>query len=372
MHRYFEYGGGRIKDLGVQVAPEPDKPELRVRVNGEPCKPSDRFWTSLQVRFGFSSNIFTYFTHQEVFDRISEVSANDRIRWCIERDDGGQARLLAVTNPKAPLMPYDDLRGLLRRYDLAEASYHDGVVTTMHSPRLGGGTFSICGDGFQNRYLMQTPIDGYGKPSVYLSLLRLVCANGAVARTPVFRSELSLGRGGTGADYALVRALEGFNNEEGYAALRQRFESATKSWASVHEANKLYRALVRIHHDRGLLDGRAAVGGDGAREPVLPAFHRLTGDVSRIYGLANLDALSVKRQRTLPVACKVYDLLNFTSEVATHHATEPGRRRLQAYIGDLIGTEYDLEGSTEQFTEWKDFFIGNEATTETLAGLQCR
>ena len=46
----------------------------------------------------------------------------------------------------------------------------------------------------------------------------------------------------------------------------------------------------------------------------------MTGDLQRIYGMANLDALSVKRQRTLPAACKVYDLLNFASEVATHHA----------------------------------------------------
>lgn len=370
MHKYFEYGGGRVKDLGVQVRKEKAKHELEVLVNGEPCKPSDRFWTSLQVRFGFSSNIFTYFSHQEVFNRISEVSASDRIRWTIERDEQGQAKLLAVTNPKAPLMPHDDLLGLLGRYGIEDISYHDGVVTTMHSPRFGGGTFTIAGDGFQNKYLMQTPIDGYGKPAVFLSLLRLVCANGAVARTPAFRSELSLGRGGTGVDYALVRALEGFNNEEGYAALRQRYESSTKSWASVNEANKLYRALIRIHHDRGLPGGLVAAGSDGASEPALPAFHKITGDISRIYGLANPDALSVKRQRTLPVACKVYELLNFASEVATHHAAEHGRRRLQAYIGDLIGNEYDLEGSTDQFSEWRDFFIGSEATTDTLAAMQ--
>ena len=44
----------------------------------------------------------------------------------------------------------------------------------------------------------------------------------------------------------------------------------------------------------------------------------------KLYGLANLDTLSPKRQRTLPVDCKVYDLLNFATEIATHHAsTEP-------------------------------------------------
>ena len=93
----------------------------------------------------------------------------------------------------------------------------------------------------------------------------------------------------------------------------------------------------------------------------MSSFHRMTGDLSHIYGLVNLDAISAKRQRTLPAACKVYDLLNFASEVATHHATPAGERALQAYIGDLISGEYDLEGTVEHFDDWQDFFIGKEA-----------
>jgi hypothetical protein len=86
-------------------------------------------------------------------------------------------------------------------------------------------------------------------------------------------------------------------------------------------------------------------------------------------GLANLDALSVKRQRTLPAQAKVYDLLNFASEVATHHATAAGNRTLQAFLGDLISNEYDLEGTGEHLGDWRDFFIANKATTTTLAEL---
>ena len=85
-------------------------------------------------------------------------------------------------------------------------------------------------------------------------------------------------------------------SEDGYAALRQRFESATRSWASVHEANKLYKVLVRVH-GRGELRGRSATpaaGGDGASEssPLFHKFHKMTGDLSRIYGLASIDTLS--------------------------------------------------------------------------------
>src|SRR6202042_3257322 len=124
----------------------------------------------------------------------------------------------------------------------------------------------------------------------------------------------------------------------------------TKSWASVHEANRLYKVLTRAR-SQGELRGQAivkAAGGDAASEtPLFAGYHTMTGDLSRIYGLANVETLSVKRQRTLPAACKVYDLLNFASEAATHHATEAGNRILQAYVGELISGEFDLEGTVD-------------------------
>jgi hypothetical protein len=375
----FEYGVIRIKDLQVRTgADQAGRTVVRdVLLDGRAVRPSNRFWTSLHLRFGFTANIFRYFSHQEVFGRISEVAANDAIRWCLEADAQGEGgRLLAVTNPGAALITHDDLRELLGRYDAGDVRYAEGVVSSRHAPRLNP-TFQVGGDGFQNKYILETPVDGFGKPSVYLSLLRLVCSNGAVGYSPAFRSELSVGRGEGGVAFALTRVLDGFNNEDGYAALRQRFESATKSWASVNEVRRLYKLLARLH-GRGDVRGAAipSAGGDGAclteGSPLFAAFHKMTGDLSQIYGLANLDTLSVKRQRTLPAACKVYDLLNFASEVATHHVTETGGRLTQAFIGELVSGEYDLEGTVEQFSDWRDFFIGNEQTAQTLADLNRR
>jgi hypothetical protein len=374
----FEYGISCIKDLDVRTATDrAGKTEVReVLLDGRPVKPSKRFWNSLHLRFGFTSNIFRYFSHQEVFRRISEVAPNDRIRWCLERNDKGQEKLLAVTNPSAALIPHEDLLGLLQRHDAQEIKYSEGVVRSRHTPRLSG-TFKVAGDGFQNKFILETPIDGFGRPSVYLSLLRLVCSNGAVGYSPAFRSELGVGKGEDGVTFALTRVLEGFNNEDGFAALRQRFESATRSWASVHEANRLYKVLARLHNRDEIHHGSPvpAAGGDGASEcgsTLFHAYHKMTGDLTQIYGLANMDTLSAKRQRTLPTACRVYDLLNFASEVATHHATEVGNRVVQAFIGDLIAGEYDLEGTVEQFADWRDFFIGSSDTTETLAGMNRR
>src|SRR5262249_28352394 len=155
--------------------------------------------------------------------------------------------------------------------------------------------------------------------------------------------------------------LEGFNNEDGFAALRQRFESSSRSWASVNETNKLYKLLARLHNTNQVHRGSVMQdhGNDSelSGQPIFKAFHQMVGDLAEVYGRANMDALSVKRQRTLPTKCKVYDLLNFASEVATHHANEVGGRTVQAYIGDLISNEYDLEGTADHFDSWRDFFI---------------
>lgn len=366
----FEYRTCRLKDLHVPEA-DPAEPAVPARagkllLDGRAVRTSPRFWHSLQVRFAFTANIFKYFAPAEVFRRISQRAADDKIRVCLEHTAGAEApRLLAVSSPKAAVIEHDELAGLLRRHRAKEARYHDGVVRSYHAPRHAS-PFTISGDGFEAQYVIETPVDGFGKPSIYLALLRQICTNGAVAMTPAFRSELNLGRGTGNATFALVRALEGFNNEEGFLALRQRFEAATRSWASVYEVVRLGRMVSTMIYNREL-PGRlvGAKGGDGASElggaSVMGAFHRMSGDLTGIYGLANMDALSAKRQRTLPTACRVYDLLNFASELATHHAGPAGGRRLQGYIGELVSGEYDLENTADQFADWQDFFVADSA-----------
>jgi hypothetical protein len=100
---------------------------------------------------------------------------------------------------------------------------------------------------------------------------------------------------------------------------------------------------------------------------VVRDFHRMTGDLNELYGLANLDALSVKRQRVLPARCRVYDLLNFASEVATHRSTPIGGLDMQTFIGNLIADEYDLEGTTEAVKDFNDFFIKSDGAGPTAS-----
>ena len=228
------------------------------------------------------------------------------MRICIERDsEKGTNRLLAVSNPTKPVVKYGDLLETLNRYDGNQLSYCDGVVQSTHSPRVGGNTFDISGDKFSNRFVMSSPIDGYGQPNIYLSLLRQVCSNGMIGYARAFRSSLSLGTGDDNPQFAIARALDGFGNDEGYAAIRQRLESATKSWASVYEANSFYKKLLGMVVRNQFRSAPKNELKSETGHPVLQAFHEMTGDISQLYGIANIDALSSKRQRTLPVKCTV-------------------------------------------------------------------
>jgi hypothetical protein len=280
-----------------------------------------------------------------------------------------------VTNPAASAVKFEQLQELLNKYQSQGVSYSDGIVRSTHNPKVGGNEFQIAGDGFINQFVIDTPIDGFGKPNIYLSLLRLICTNGAIGFTKAFRSELSTGKADEDVHFALIRAMDGFNNEEGFAAMRQRFEVATRSWASVNEVQKVYNALM-ARANRGELAKTGVEYSNGSRYetslPIFEEFHKLTGNITEIYGLANLDSLSTKRQRTLPATCKLYDLLNFTTEIATHHSNPSGSRALQALLGDTISTEYDLENTVDQFSDWRDFFIHDENAASTLEVIKAK
>jgi hypothetical protein len=385
----FDYDFLPINDLVVESETDPKsgRPIVKsVLVKDEPLQASDRFWTSLFARYGFNKAFFKYFSHSETFERISNVEQADRMRLCIERrtDSAGKltSTLMAVSNPTKPIVQHEELMEALESYNGQSVDYANGEVYSTHAPRVGAANFDICGDTFSNRFVMATPIDGYGSPNFYLSLLRQICSNGMIGYAKAFRSSLNLGKGHDDVMPTITRALDGFGNDEGFAALRQRMESATESWASVHETTTLYKLLIKLHNSKGLtgIDRQLAKGKNisdwledsrqsgvsqteldeeeaGIGSPIVSAFHRMTGDTNHLYGLANLDALSQKRQRTLPVRCTVYDTINFATEVATHYAVPAASRQLNAWVGGLISSEYDMEGTKEKFEDFADFHI---------------
>jgi len=376
----FDYGTVDLSDIRVEKETD-DKGRVRVTsvvIDGEQLNPSHRFWVSQCALFGLSMSIYKYFSHEEVFTRITESSEEHAtIRYCIERNgDDDRGTLLAVTNPNKPFVEYENLLEQVENFGGLDINYHDGIVESTHIPRVTN-TFDICGDKFDNRFVMSTPIDGYGMPSIYLALLRDVCQNGVVAHASAFKTGIALGKGEDNVIPAVIRALDGFNSDEGYAAIRQRVERATESCLSVREALELYKIITGLMANSVLLDdGRyipamaksignyavfASANGVTAGDEssvLLRTFHKMTGNITEIYGIANMDAFSLKRQSTLPVRCTVYDALNYATEVATHYTNDAAAaRKIYDWVGTVLSNDYDLEGSKKKYGDFEDILI---------------
>jgi hypothetical protein len=309
------------------------------------------------ARSGINNSIFRLYDYEEVFERMASRLPDDNFRYCLEVPEKDERKvllpsLMAASNPQKPVLFFDDAMGLLNESGGDSIKYDNGTITSSHCPRSGLRPRAIGPDIFQNKMMLNTPIDGYGRPNIYLSLLRQVCANGLVAYARAFRTEIS---GGADIAYNLGRALESFDSDEGFSAIRDRVDASQASWASVREANVLYK-LVR--QQLPALEGGSEV---------IARFHKLTGDVSSTYGIVNPDALSDRRQRALPVKCKVYDMINFATEVATHHAAQSAYLPLQAFVGNMISSEFDLERSVDQFGDFQDFFLATGNSEANVA-----
>jgi hypothetical protein len=373
----------------IKIAETDQKGRVTVlKIDDRQFQPSSRFWTSLCSTFsthGLSTKVFRLFSHAEVLQRLTDKLGGDdkaRIRYTFEDKGPTPGNLLAITLPSKPVIQHGRIVETLGRYGALKTEYGGGIVRSTHTPNHMDN-FQINGDGFAHQYIMETPIDGFGMPLIYLSLLRQVCSNGMVGYAHAFRTEISVGRGdNVNADvmFSIERALDSFSNEEGYAALRSRFEAATKSWASIGECNRICKVLTAMGQKAMFLkepasdaklinqlvrrrtaamggDGAAAVESDHTTVKIMRAYAQLTGDLCSIYGLTHLDALSRKKMQQLPAKCSVYELLNLTTEVATHYCDERHGRLLQAEVGNLVSNEFDLENSRDRKEQFSDWFV---------------
>lgn len=392
----FEYDIHSLKDMRVNTALTTHGKRIvdNVEIAGRQLKPTARFWHSLSSKFGFSPSIFKYFEHNEVIKRISEKESDARLRVCIENpeDGNGSSLLQAVSSPKKSVARYDDLMDTLTRFNGQNISVGDGLLTSMHIPRVGYQETAISGDVFSNRFTMVTPVDGYGDPSLYLSLLRQICANGMVALAKAYKSTIALGGPDTDPMFSIQRALDGFNNDEGYAALRSQVALAGKSWASLRETYTLHKAIHEVCNNPSALKDESEVVSGGLLDHymkvrmvkeqaglevqtrgtiagnILYAYRNLTRDPNRRYGLTNIENLAEKKQRIMPVEATVYDLMNFATEVTTHYVRPGFTRGIDLWVGEMLADEYDLAGMAEKHPDFKDFHLTR--TVDNIEALQ--
>lgn len=304
----------------------------------------------------------------------SNPNGNNNRRASVNHNNSGHGNTLAF---EGAFGHASEVSADMMLNDIHDITYSRGVIRVLAMPRANND-FDINGDRFLGRYVLDIPIDGYGSPSIYLAMLRQVCTNLSVGLTKTFKSCLNLNKA---RDYveAVGRAMESFNDDEGYDIIRDRFTKAGQSWASINEMQQVYQALINMHNkgfveqpDGTLITGSTTTSDDGKvtvsdynpiSSPILRRYRHLLGDMTKMYGIANLDAIPTRRKQVLPTKCTVYDLLNFMTEVGTHWTNIEGQRRMQGLVGTFLANkEYDLEGSAVKFADHEEMFLADPKT----------
>lgn len=369
------YGVCSLNEFNVKHVD--DKGNVLVMTIGDSAntEPTQRFWTSLCSNYsgeGLTLKLFNLFTHAEVFQRIHDRMASnskDRVRYVMETFENAPSRLLAISSPGKAVIDYENAVKVLDASEAESYTYSEGIIRSVHNP-LRMHNVTIAGDNYKHQFELETPVDGFGSPNAYLSLENLDNGAKIVAYGKMFRSQITLGKDGDEPSHVLSRALDSFNNQEGYDAIINRLEASKTSWASILESQRLYQVINRLALN-GLFkqpDGDTLISELAAQRPgvtgedespvnieITRAFAAQTGDISSIYSLTHIDALAKKRQGQLPCKCTVYDLIQFTALLATYYTSPTAGRLLYTLIADLLANEYDLEGTLSThptFSSW--------------------
>lgn len=308
--RMLDYGDRGIMSLGI---------------DGERFKLTPRFHKSLASELGVPYGVFDLFRPEEVMQRAAKVRPDLKLRVTLDRECG---EVLGVAERRGVPLPvryvantlHDDSR-------LQEMTYKDGVITAKLAM---DEAWKVPNDSEYNIHVQcRIPVDGVGSPYMTLATLRLVCTNGAVAEAPIFRTKMEI-KDNDGSHFA--RLLKSFDNPQGVELLQERMIQAAETKASVGEFYALETAIRKVvpaGHDQLVLCDR---------------LHEMASNPCVRYGVTELAKIGQKKRGLLPVDCSVSDLLNFASELATHHGDiASDLKPLHAYAGTLLAKGFDLE-----------------------------
>lgn len=301
---------------------------LRLNFNGKEYDASKRFMSSLASQLKFSTNIFNYFSPVEVFERIYDV--NPQVKFKVTFDEK-ENRALGVVSEKKPLLSVEDACDVIfSDKRLLDIEYKEGVISSTFDL---GKTFTIANDStYLQRIKLNFPVDGITTPNIYLSTLRQVCTNGMVAKVNGFKSDIILNES---SGIHLKNLLNSYDNDIGFRNLKDRIKTAQCTTASVRELLNAEALIKKV-----LLNGVTA-------NLLCECLEQMAGDPCAIYGTTSLTNIPSNVRAQLRVRCPVNALINFLSELTTHHFEElsdSALDRVNTYIGKTLLENYDLEG----------------------------
>ena len=254
--------------------------------------------------------------------------------------EGRQA--LGLTQNKGLPMPINYIENVLHNDKrLTDVEYGDGVLSAMLDL---DDPWDVPNDStYGMRVRCRVPVDGVGMPDMSLATWRQVCSNGAVAETSLFRTKMEI-KDNSGEHFR--RLLASFSNPSGVEMLQERMCNAAETKASVGEVvllEGLIRRSVANARNQMLLRERL---NDVADNPCVR------------YGVTDLANIGQKKRPLLPVGCSVADLLNFASELGTHHSELlKSDSTLQSFSGTLLSKGFDLEGLYPHTARTSSFYL---------------
>ena len=308
-------------------------------IDGQSYKPTERFYKSLTAELGIPFGVFGFFSPLEVMTRAAEKEPDHPLRMTI---DTGDSKVLGITQDKGLPMPVRFIENVLhddRR--LQGMEYSDGIMSaTLDLDE----TWQVPNDSeYHVRFRCRVPVDGVGMPDINLATWRQICSNGAIAEAPLFRTKMEI-KDNSGEHFR--RLLGSFSNPTGVEMLQEKMCVAAETKASVGEVvllEGMIRRSVPSKRNQMLLCERLY---DVADNPCVR------------YGVTDLGNIGQKKRALLPVGCSVGDLLNFASELVTHHADilKPSPS-LQAFSGTILSKGFDLEDLYPNARRSADFYL---------------
>lgn len=318
-------------------------------VDGERYFVSSRFLKGLASRMKVPCTIFNLFSPLEVINRAAERQPDMALRMTLDRQ---KKVVLGLVENRGNTLPINSVVSCLRQDPRTQKiDYEEGILRATLDLKEG---WEIPGDSeYRVQLSCQIPVDGMAQPEINLATFRLVCSNGAVAEESAFRSKMEI-KDNSGLHF--YRLLQSFSNKNGVEMLHQRLLDANATKASVAELMEMDGLLKRLVSDRHNLMM--------LREQLLDL-----GDNPCVrYGVTDLANIGEKKRSLLPVGCSVADLLNFASELTTHHRNllrETGP--LNAFHGRMLAKSFDLEDMYKNSVRARAFHMNTMNFAETAS-----
>ena len=317
-----------------------DEEKIKGLVLGQTTyKLSDRFYKTLAAELGIPFGVFGFFTPLEVMTRAAEKEPDLALRVTVDTE---RNQALGLTQDKGLPMPVKFIEGVLHEdRRLQEVEYGNGMLSAMLDL---DDPWDVPNDStYHVRVRCRVPVDGVGMPDMSLATWRQVCSNGAVAEAPLFRTKMEI-KDNSGEHFR--RLLASFSNPSGVEMLQERMCTAAGTKASVGEVV--------------LLDGliRRSVANTRNQMLLRERLNEIAENPCVRYGVTDLTNIGQKKRPLLPVGCSVADLLNFASELGTHHSELlKSDSTLQSFSGTLLSKGFDLEGLYPHTARTSSFYL---------------